>query len=174
MGGLGLLDEYIEELLLPFCKILQEESNLELVTQICSTFARALGKVRGYSPHGHIETKMNLAKRRKLYSTKLVSLSPSNAIRLLENLNRYCQNSGLSVEKKKVITSYGYLRGHVHEMDDHTRGLKQLNKQGSHAIDALDSNIDIVDALKLRVQELEKSNLDLKNVIQKMRKDGAD
>ena len=59
-------------------------------------------------------------------------------------------------------------------MDDHTRGLKQLNKQGSHAIDALDSNIDIVDALKLRVQELEKSNLDLKNVIQKMRKDGAD
>ena len=71
MGGLGLLDEYIEELLLPFCKILQEESNLELVTQICSTFARALGKVRGYSPHGHIETKMNLAKRRKLYSTKI-------------------------------------------------------------------------------------------------------
>ena len=59
-------------------------------------------------------------------------------------------------------------------MDDHARGLKQLNKQGSHTIDTLDSNINIVDALKLRVQELEKSNLDLKNVIQKMRKDGAD
>ena len=100
MGELGLLDEYIGELLLPFCKILPEESNLELVTQICSTFARALGRVNTYSPHGRVDTKTNLAKRRKLYWTKattdakhaeigaakLVPLSPSNVILLLEKL----------------------------------------------------------------------------------------
>jgi hypothetical protein len=187
MGELGLLDEYIGELLLPFCKILPEESNLELVTQICSTFARALGRVNTYSPHGRVDTKTNLAKRRKLYWTKattdakhaeigaakLVPLSPSNVILLLESLNRHCQKSSLSVEKKKVITSYGYLRGHIREPDEHGRGFNQLKKQASHAIDTLDNDINIVDALKLRVQELERSNKILKNVIQNMTKDGA-
>ena len=187
MGILGLLDECIEELLLPFCKLLQKENNIELVTTICRTFALAAGRDGSCPPLRSTETKTNLPKRRKLDSTtaekytkgaeigrlKLVPLSASNTIRLLESLKRFCQDSSFSKEKKRIIASYNFVRGHIDELNEDSTKLNRLIKHSSHPVDMLGSDTNVVETLKLRVQELERTNKTLRNIIQNMRNDGA-